>query len=318
MVRSLTALDLLVVGECNPDLILSGGDLVPAFGQVEKIVGDARLQIGSSAAIMACGAARLGLRTALLAVVGDDPLGRFMRAELDARGVETRHLVVSDSLATGVTVILDRGTDRAILTAPGAIAALGEEHLDAGLIASARHVHVASYYLQPRLMPAVPGLFATAHAAGATTSLDTNWDPSERFDGGIRASLAACDLFLPNDAEARRIADRPEVGEAAALLAGMAGTVAVKLGADGALLRCGAAELRAWPAGPVSVRDAVGAGDSFDAGLIAGRLLGFDDAAALALGVACGSLSTGAAGGTGAQPTLAEALAFSVSGSASS
>jgi sugar/nucleoside kinase (ribokinase family) len=60
---------------------------------------------------------------------------------------------------------------------------------------------------------------------------------------------------------------------------------------------------------PIAVVDAVGAGDSFDAGFLCGMLHGWELARCLWLGVACGSLSTRAAGGTAAQPTLAEALA---------
>ena len=55
------AYDLLVVGEINPDLILRGADLEPAFGQAEKLVADAALTVGSSSVMAACGAARLGL-----------------------------------------------------------------------------------------------------------------------------------------------------------------------------------------------------------------------------------------------------------------
>ncbi|MBZ0290595.1 MAG: hypothetical protein K8I30_23425, partial [Anaerolineae bacterium] len=57
--------DVLVAGDLNADLILSG-DVAPAFGQVEKLLDDVNLTIGSSAAIFACGAARLGLRTAFI------------------------------------------------------------------------------------------------------------------------------------------------------------------------------------------------------------------------------------------------------------
>ena len=61
--------DLVVVGDLNADLILSG-DVTPAFGQVEKLLDDASLVIGGSATIFACGAARLGL----MAATGADPV----------------------------------------------------------------------------------------------------------------------------------------------------------------------------------------------------------------------------------------------------
>ena len=71
-------LDILVLGELNADLILRG-DVVPEWNQTEKLIDDAALTLGSSSAIFACGAARLGLRVAFVGVVGDDLLGRFCR-----------------------------------------------------------------------------------------------------------------------------------------------------------------------------------------------------------------------------------------------
>lgn len=102
-------LDLLVIGDCNPDLLVSGGDVVPAFGQREKVVDDARLVIGGSAGITACGAARLGLATGMAAVVGDDLFGRFMLDSLAARGVDVTGCVVDPIVPTGLTVALIDG-----------------------------------------------------------------------------------------------------------------------------------------------------------------------------------------------------------------
>jgi hypothetical protein len=85
--------DLLVLGDANPDLIVRG-DVIPEFGQAEKLVDGADLVIGGSGAIAACGAARLGLRVAFSGVVGDDVFGRFMLDALAERGVDTTGLVV--------------------------------------------------------------------------------------------------------------------------------------------------------------------------------------------------------------------------------
>jgi sugar/nucleoside kinase (ribokinase family) len=71
-------LDLLVIGEANPDLILAGGDVLPAFGQQERLVDSATLTLGGSSTITASGAAKLGLSTAFVGVVGDDVFGRFV------------------------------------------------------------------------------------------------------------------------------------------------------------------------------------------------------------------------------------------------
>src|SRR5690348_6865981 len=67
--------DLVVLGDCNPDLVLTGDEIDPSFGQVERLVDDADLMIGGSGGILACGAARLGLRTAFVGMVGDDVFG---------------------------------------------------------------------------------------------------------------------------------------------------------------------------------------------------------------------------------------------------
>ena len=79
----MSGLDLLVVGDVNADLVLRGGDLVPAFGQREQLVDHAELVLGGSGAIVAAGAARLGLRVAMAGCVGDDALGRAMLEALD-------------------------------------------------------------------------------------------------------------------------------------------------------------------------------------------------------------------------------------------
>ena len=71
-------LDLLVLGDINPDLVLAAADMDVVFGQAERLVDEASLTIGGSGAIMACAAARLGLRTAIAGLVGDDLFGEFM------------------------------------------------------------------------------------------------------------------------------------------------------------------------------------------------------------------------------------------------
>ena len=304
----MSALDLLILGDCNPDLLLTGGDLEPAFGQVERIVEEARLVIGGSGAITACGAARLGLRTGLVALVGDDSFGHFMREALAARGVDISGVTVDDERSTGVSVVLVRSQDRAILTAPGTIDELSADLIDRSLLGSTRHVHVTSFFLQRRLRPQLPELLARVRADGVSTSLDPNWDPSGDWDGGLLELLEQTDVLLCNAEEARCLARQDEVEAAAGELAERCPLVVVKLGGEGALAIAGARSIRA-PAPPVEVVDTVGAGDSFDAGFLAGFLAGRPLEESLALAVACGSLSVRAAGGTAAQATLEEATA---------
>jgi sugar/nucleoside kinase (ribokinase family) len=298
--------DLLVVGDLNADLILRG-DVEPAFGQVEKLIDDATLTVGSSSAIFACGAARLGLRVALVGKVGDDEFGRFMVREMNARRVNTEGIVVDPQVKTGLTVILSRGNDRAMLTFSGSIGALRFAEVDQALVARACHLHVASYFLLDALRPDIPTLFDLARASGLTVSLDTNYDPIEKWNGGLAEALRRADVFLPNETELRAIAGIADTEAALDRLASGATCVAVKLGARGAMAQRGNERATAQ-ALPVDVVDTTGAGDTFNAGFIYGYLAGWELARALRLGCVCGSLSTRAAGGTTAQPTLAEAL----------
>ena len=84
-------IDVVVIGDANPDIVLRG-DVVPRFGQAEQLLESADLTLGGSAAIVACGLARLGVRTALVSIVGDDAYGAFVIETLAARGVVTRWL----------------------------------------------------------------------------------------------------------------------------------------------------------------------------------------------------------------------------------
>ena len=300
-------LDLLVLGDANPDLVLTG-DVAPAFGQAEKLVEEARLVVGGSGAIAACGAARLGLRTGFAGVVGDDVFGRFMLEALAERGVDTSGCLVDPHRPTGVSVILSKGEDRAILTSAGTIGDLRGELVDPALVASSRHVHVSSYFLQAGLRGDLQALFDEAHRSGVSTSIDPNWDPAERWDGGLLELLSRTDCFFPNSHEARAITGIDDVDVAAEALAEHGTLVAMKFGQGGGLAMWGDEVVRSESI-PSSVVDTTGAGDSFDAGFLAGRLAGWPLERCLALAVACGSLSTRGAGGTGAQPSMDEAMA---------
>jgi sugar/nucleoside kinase (ribokinase family) len=308
-------LDILVVGEINPDIIVSDPDPVPAFGEVERVVGSIRMTVGSSSAIFACGAARLDLRVAFCGVVGDDAFGRFMLEELAKRGVDVSACIVDPDRPTGATVILASGTDRAILTAMGAIGALDVEAVPSVIVDRVRHLHSGGFFLQETSRDRLPAFFAEARERDLTTSFDTNWDPTERWDGGVAEMLRSTDIFFPNAAEARRIARVDGIEEAARALAstGAIGRidggpiVAVKLGADGALACRADGPIVRVPAMALKPVDSTGAGDSFNAGFLRTWLDGGELRDCLEFGVVCGGLSTRAAGGVDGQATLLEA-----------
>jgi sugar/nucleoside kinase (ribokinase family) len=300
--------DIAIVGEINPDLILSG-DVAPVFGQVEKMVDGMTLTIGSSSAIFACGAARLGLRVTIAGKIGRDEFGSFMRHSLEERGVDTSGIVVDEKIPTGLSVILSQGNDRAILTFPGTIPRLRPSEIKLEWISQARHLHIGSYFIQDDLQAGVSTLFDLAHNNGLTTSLDTNYDPSEKWDSGLAGVIQRTDYLFPNQTECCAIAGSADLNKAIEILAEKVRIVAVKMGSQGAVLRHGQ-QIYLADSIPVHVIDTVGAGDSFDAGFLFAHLSGWDLGRSLRFATICGALSTRKAGGTAAQPSLQEALDY--------
>jgi sugar/nucleoside kinase (ribokinase family) len=299
--------DLLVIGDANPDVVVGPVEQPILFGQKKRLVPSGSLVLGGSASIMACGAARLGLRVAFAGRVGDDAAGVFVRTALADRGVDVSALVTDPALPTPLTTILVSGDDRAILTSPGCLPNTAAEDVPRSLLRSVRHVHAGSFYLLPPLAAGLAGIFKQAKAAKATTSLDPNDDPAGKWDRMVLDPiLRVTDYLLPNAVEALALTGHHSVVDAAGILARRGPLVVVKNGAEGALAHNGSKVITA-PALKVETVDAIGAGDSFDAGWVAAVLNGMKPDRALTIAAACGSLSTRAAGGTAAQPTWEEA-----------
>jgi len=299
--------DILVCGEINPDLILYG-DVEPVFGQVEKLLENAQLVIGSSSVIFACGAARLGLRVSFIGKCGEDVFGKFMIEKMQTSGIDTRYVIVEPDQSTGFSVILNKGFDRAILTYPGLISSLKVKDIKDEILSSTHHLHIASYFLQTNLQKGLSGLFQQARKLHLTISLDTNWDPYESWTG-VNELLPYIDVFLPNEAEVCSLTGLRDLDNAIKELSNRVDTLVAKQGVLGAVAVCEGKKYFAKSL-PVAVMDTVGAGDSFDAGFLYGYLKGWDLEKALQLGVICGSLSTQKIGGTDGQPSLDEAKAY--------
>ncbi len=293
--------DVLTFGDMCVDLIVTGEDVIPQFGQVEKLVSDYTLEMGGSCCIFACQAAKLGLRTAILGRVGEDGFGQLILDRLNQCGVDTRHVIVDSNLKTGLGIALCPPGDRAILTYMGTINAIRQEEVSDDFLASGRHLHLGSYYLHTQLRPAIPEIFQRARSLGLTTSLDTNWDPEERWDGGLEKALPLTDIFMPNEQEAMFISRRGDLESAAAhFLKHRVRILALKAGARGALVYAGDIVLERSVT-PVTGGDSVGAGDSFDAGFLAGWLRGLPLEKCLEVATACGRSVASKIGGLAGQ-----------------
>ena len=301
--------DVAVIGEINADLIVMG-NTVPSFNQVEQIVDEAQSVMGSSAVIFACGCARLGLKVAFLGVVGADFFGTFMLDSMRERGIDTSSVKINPTIGTGLSIILNTTDDRAILTYPGSIPELRFEDIELDCIAECRHLHLSSFFLLDRLRPDVAKLFNIVKEMGISISLDTNYDPMEKWDSDLANILPSVDIFLPNEKEAIEISKTKDYHDALIRLSDQVGLVAIKLGAEGAVVKTRGEELIYQRAHSVAVKDTVGAGDSFDAGFVYGYLNHWPVERALKFAVACGSISTLQTGGTSGQATVEIAQDF--------
>src|SRR5580700_8649627 len=290
-------LDVCVVGEINPDLILYG--LPPQLQpEQETLIKGFHLTLGSSSAIFAHNLAVLGTRVGMVSKIGVDQLGKMAFDALASAGVDvTRVSANADAATTGLSVILTQPEHRFILTYPGTMFELRYEDLDLDYIFSARHLHLSSYFLHKALRPRVADLFREAKANGLSTSLDTNDDPEDKWGDDLLNVLPFVDIFFPNEREAKKVAGSDDLQQAINRLARLCQFVVVKLGMRGAVARKGAEEWRRAGMRVASV-DAVGAGDSFDAGFIHRFLQGGTPQECLDYADVAGAFSTTCEGGT--------------------
>ncbi len=289
-------LDCLVAGEAGADLLIDG--IARLEFEKEKLATGMNLVLGGSSSIFAFNLARLGAKVGFAGIVGDDFFGQFVVERLQWAGVDTRTLQRRSKVKTGLTIWCQQGTKRAGITYAGSMALLRARDVPDDILRRARHLHVGAYFLLENLHPGAAGLFRRAKKLGLTTSLDCNYDPSEKWDSGIRGVLRHTDIFFPNEIEALRFTKSRDIEQAANKLAQMVPIAAIKLGARGALVRAEGRRLHI-PAIKTRVVDTTGAGDSFDAGFLACYFKGGSIEDAARAGIAAGSRAVGAVGGTG-------------------
>ncbi|HEX3435814.1 MAG TPA: carbohydrate kinase family protein [Pseudacidobacterium sp.] len=291
--------DITIVGEFNLDLLLYG---LPEELPVERelLANHAAIVLGGSPAITAHNLGALGNRVGFITILANDVFSPQCRRELENAGVDVSRAIFADHhISTGFTVLLQHNGTRRMLTYPGTAPHLTFDQLDLDYLCSARHFHLASYFLQTSLRSDVPRLFARLKEAGLTISLDTNDDPSDTWDDSIREVLRHVHVLLPNEYEACRMAHTENIDEAIEWLLQFVPLIVVKKGAEGAIA---CTRKRRWTASAVKVLpiDAVGAGDSFNAGFLHGYIRGWAMEDCLRQGNLAGAVSTTMVGGVAA------------------
>ncbi|MET3793581.1 bifunctional 5-dehydro-2-deoxygluconokinase/5-dehydro-2-deoxyphosphogluconate aldolase [Aquamicrobium terrae] len=319
------------------DVITIGRSSVDLYGaQVGGRLEDMRSfnkYVGGSPTNMAVGTARLGLRSALITRVGDEHMGRFIREQLAAEGVDVRGVVTDPGRLTALVLlgIRDQRQFPLIFYRENcADMALSEDDIDPDFIAEARCVVATGTHLShPRTEAAVLKALRLARTNGARTALDIDYRPnlwglsghgdgenrfiaSDKVTARLQSTLPLFDLIVGTEEEFHIAGGSTDTVSALRRVREITDAVLVcKRGPMGAAAFTGAIpdtldEGLSGPGFPIEVFNVLGAGDGFMSGLLKGWLDGEDWPVALKYANACGALAVSRHGCAPAYPSWPE------------
>ena len=324
-------LDVITIGRSSVDLY--GAQV---GGRLEDMASFNKY-IGGSPTNMACGTARLGLKSALITRVGDEHMGRFIREELVREGVDVGGVVTDPARLTALVIlgIRDQSQFPLIFYRENcADMALCADDIDPAFIASARSVVATGTHLShPKTEAAVLKALHLARENGAQTALDIDYRPNlwglaghgdgeSRFieSAAVTAKLLATlhlfDLIVGTEEEFHIAGGSTDtIAALRAVRAVSAATLVCKRGPMGAAAFTGAIpdtldQGQAGPGFPIEVFNVLGAGDGFMSGLIKGWLDGEPWPIALKYANACGAFAVSRHGCTPAYPSWEELQFF--------
>jgi sugar/nucleoside kinase (ribokinase family) len=295
--------DVLVVGELNVDLILNQIDKFPEIGK-ETLASNMNLTLGSSSAIFASNLSTLGTKVSFAGKLGHDNFGDHIISSLKSRGVDTQFILRSVKHSTGATIVLNFGEDRAMVTYQGAMKYLTVTDVPAYALLASRHLHLSSIFLQTGLSNDLIALFRKAKESGLTTSIDPQWDPSERWEVDLKSLLPNVDVFMPNMNELCALTNTSSLEDGLRAVKPYCNMLVVKNGSEGAYLWDGKELIHQPPFLNKEVVDSIGAGDSFDSGFIHKFLQQKPPKECLEFGALTGAINTTRPGGTNAFENL--------------
>ncbi|MDR9450244.1 MAG: 5-dehydro-2-deoxygluconokinase, partial [Acidimicrobiia bacterium] len=325
------ALDLICLGRVNLDLYAEqeGAPL----GDVQSF----RKYVGGSAANICIGTARLGLKSAMVGRVGDEPMGAFIRRTIADQGADVRYLRLDPDRLTGVVTVSVReseGFPRIFFYEDTADLATDETDIDPDYIAASKALLITgTYFARRHLETATRKAVRAAKAAGRRVVLDIDYRPvlwglAEHGAGGemfiasrevterIQSILPECDLIVGTEEEIRIAGGSSDTTEAVRSIRSHSEAVIVlKVGALGCLIFDGPIpddldDGLPGPGVPVEVFNTVGAGDAFMSGFLRGWLAGEPLERCAQLANACGALVVSRHGCAPAMPSWEELQYF--------
>lgn len=298
------------VGVLVADVIVHPVDAWPQRGRLTLVDG-IELRSGGLAHTTGVTLAKLGVSTAVVGRVGDDPFGEFLVDVLREHGIEA-HVLRSPSVSTSATVVAVAGNgERSFLHLVGANGTLTGDDVDDALLMRTKILHLGGYFILPELDgPPAAAMLSRARRLGCRTSLDTAWDARGRWMNALAPCLPHLDIVFGNREELAHVAGSEDPHRIAARLrAEGTGTVAVKMGEEGAYVE--GPEWRGYVrAFEVDVVDTTGAGDAFCGGFLAVHLRGWDLESTTRFANAVGAMCVTAVGGSAGVRNMEETIRF--------
>lgn len=323
------------------DLVTIGRSSVDLYGaQVGGRLEDMRSfdkYIGGSPTNIACGTARLGLKSAVITGVGDEHMGRFIREELEREGVDTRGVKVDAERLTALVLLGIRDQEQFPLIfyrEQCADMGLTVEDIDPALIRDARAVVATGTHLShPQVEAATLKALDIARQEGMQTALDIDYRPnlwgvaghgegesrfvaSDQVTAKLQSTLHLFDLIVGTEEEFHIAGGTTDTIAALKAVRAVSNAALIcKRGADGAVAFTGEIpdtldDGESGPGFAIEVFNVLGAGDGFMSGLLKGWLDGEDWPTALKYANACGAFAVSRHGCTPAYPSWEELQFF--------
>ena len=301
---------VVTIGDINIDVIAH----IPGYPQKggEGLAEQGHVYCGGSAANTAVALARFGVDVGIIGRVGEDVLALLALAALAEAGVDGRCIQRDPQTMTGIMLIaVTPDGERTMFGCRGANVRTDPALLDESYITKSRIFHLSGYsLLQVPQREAALRALEVARQAGLTVTADLGLEAVMRVTDRVKEILPKVDILFPNQAEAEYLTGRRDIeGTIEALLDYGVGVVALKLGKRGCAIGSGEGMFLV-PGFAVPTVDTTGAGDSFDAGLILGRLEGWGWRASALLADALGALTASVEGAGTSLAKRGEVRAF--------
>lgn len=285
--------DIIVIGDINVDVNFT----IPAYPMPgnEAIATTVQVHTGGSAVNTAIALSNMEMDVGFVGRVGQDNLGSKALADLNAAAIDCTYVQTDPTVSTGLIFIaVTVDGERTMFSARGANAFTDAGTINANCFARCRWVHLSGYsFLSHHQYETVMvALDQAENSPNTRVSLDVGTEPALRARPQIIDVLPRLDVIFPNQMELTLLSQGQPIDQSLDyLFEHGAKAVVTKFGHEGCML---AADHRRTklPAFDVAVKDTTGAGDSFDAGVVLGRLIGLSWEASAALGNALGGLAT--------------------------